>query len=167
MAEQKRGPGRPRKAQGISPDMADANPGLAVGDRESAAHGGKRPTRIPLGAKRQTLGIPQYVLDRLKAEDKHPHWILENDKGRLQAAYQAGYEHVVDAQGNNIYRLSGGRNQFLMALPNQYYREDKELKKQKAAASLGKEASIGENEYSPNKQSSAVSVSESENPYTQ
>ena len=50
-----------------------------------------------------------------------------------------------------------------MALPNKFYQEDKLLKRKRAAANLGKEASIGDGEYSPNGRQSAVSSTTSDN----
>ncbi len=154
-----------RPASGMNPAQQEVTPGVDSKDREVNAHGVNRYTRIHPGGATKTLGIAQEVIDRLKAEDKHPHWVLANDKGRLTQVKDMGYEHVLDADGkSNVFRTAGGRQQFLMAIPNEWHEDDKKLKKARALASLGKETSIGENEYSPTDNDSAISSEISASP---
>lgn len=149
---------------GMAPGMAQANAGVVSGDRESNAHGVNRHNRVPMGGASQTLTLPPHIVAKMEAEDKHLHYVRDDSKGRLQQTINAGYEHVVDEQGNNIYRDSGAFKLYLMAIPNAWHEEDKALKRRKAAASLGKEATIREGEYSPTNSGSAVNVSESDRP---
>jgi len=173
--DKKRGPGRPPKTQEIgvqrgetqashSPAMAESNPGVVTGDRETNAHGINRHNRVSMGGAMKSLTLPASVQQRLESENRHAHYVRDDNRGRLQQAINAGYEHVVDEQGNNISRRSGPGTLYLMSIPNEWHEDDKALKRQKAAASLGKEATLGEGEYSPTGQQSAVKTSESREP---
>lgn len=154
-----------RPTLGMNPAEQAVNPGVDTGDREKNAHGVNRYNRVHAGGATKTLGISREVTERLEAEGKHPHWGLANDKGRLTQLKDMGYEHVLDTDGkSNIYRTAGGRQQFLMAIPNAWHEDDKKLKKERSLASLGKESSIGDNEYSPTNSDSAVSSSVSQSP---
>lgn len=158
---------RSRSSSSMSPGMADANPGIADGTREEKAHGVTLTNRIPLGGASQTLALPIELKERFEREGKHLHWIRDDERGRYQAAKNSGYEHVVDDQGNNVRRNSGDRILYLMALPKEFREQDLKLKKQRAAASLGEQVSIGDGEYSPTGGSSAIKSTTSDNAYTQ
>jgi len=162
----KKAGGKKRTAASMSLGAASVNPGVNNESREDKAHGITRHNRVPLGGASKSLSIAVSVQERMDKENKHLHWVLDNDKGQLQRALNGGYEHVIDEAGGNIYRNSGGRNQYLMAIPNEWHEDDKLLKRKRATASLGTEAALGDNEYSPNNQESAVSSTESDNPYS-
>ena len=151
-----------RTNSGMSLGAASANPAVSTETREGNAHGITRENRIGMGGASKTLSIPIEVQKRLEKEGKHLHFVLDNDKGQLQKAINAGYEHVVDEGGNNIYRNAGGRNQYLMAIPNKWHEEDKLLKRKRAAANMGK----ADDESSSINLDGAVSSTESDNPYT-
>jgi len=154
-----------RPTLGTNPAEQAVNPGIDNSDRETNAHGVNRYNRVHPGGATKTLGVGREIMERLEAEGKHPHWGLANDKGRLIELKDMGYEHVLDIDGkSNVYRTAGGRQQFLMAIPNAWHEDDKKLKKARALASLGQETSIGENEYSPTNKKSAISNTVSSSP---
>ena len=72
---------------------------------------------------------------------------------------------MTDSEGSNITRQSGPNTMYLMQIENKYHEEDRQLKKDKIAARLRKEAAIGVNEESGHGTNSALKVGESDNPY--
>ncbi len=151
---------RGRTGTGLTENMKEANPGVESQDREENAHGISRYNRMHAGGATKTLNIARHVMERLEKEGKHLHWGLANDKGRLLKLIEMGYEHVIDSEGNNIQRLSGGRQQFLMAIPKEWHEDDLKLKAKAARAIFGEETKLGDNEYSPTNQDSAVTRTE-------
>lgn len=156
---------RPKKsAAGLAPGLAQTDPGVSTQTTEETIHGVDRHNRVPLGGAIQTLTISTQLKEQLEDENKHIHYILDDDRGRLQQAKNAGYEHVVDKQGHNIFRTAGGRMQYLMCIPK-LWRED-DLKRKRAAARVGVEATtLGDNEYSPTGGKSATTSTTSSIPY--
>lgn len=86
---------------------------------------GPRPgfVRKPFGSQRQKLQYPN-------REGYHRHW-FNDEPGRIEAAAEAGYEHVRDERkGGNVQtvvgtaRGGGALIAFLMEIPEEWYRED-------------------------------------------
>jgi hypothetical protein len=91
-----------------------------------------RRTRKPFGSQQQKLAWPPI-------EGFHLHWFNE-EPGRIERAKEAGYEHVVDADGKSVHRIVGvgrdnkGMNAYLMKLPQDWYDEDMAIEQQKPDA---------------------------------
>ena len=71
---------RSRSSADMSPGMAEANPGIADESREDKAHAISRHNRVPLGGAVQSLTIPLSLQQQLVAEDKHIHYVLDNER---------------------------------------------------------------------------------------
>lgn len=82
--------------------------------------------RIPFGAVQQKLATAQ-------RPGYYRYWFNEKP-GRIQAALDAGYTHVRDANGAVVQRIvgtkeqGGGLNAYLMELPLHYHEEDLDAK---------------------------------------
>ena len=114
------------------------------------------------------LEVPSSLLE----EGYYHRWFQDKD-GRISQAKAAYYELVVDEQGNNYTRTVGPYPMMLMRLPQQYRDEDLLLKKERVAATLDEEYSVGRNEYAPDARTgraeggtSAITRSTSDNPYS-
>lgn len=82
-----------------------------------------RKARVPFGSHRQKLGYAG-------REGFHRHWFKDSIPGRIDAALEAGYEHVKDKQGRVVARVTGvaegggPETSFLMEIPEEFYKED-------------------------------------------
>jgi hypothetical protein len=99
--------------------------------------------RVPFGVRRLKLTVDQGTLKRLAAEKKIPRWVNDDDN-RIAQAQAGGYEFVEDSGPKTIKvgdetqdrdrrvkylvgRTKGGdpMHAYLMAIPEEYYEEDK------------------------------------------
>lgn len=135
----KRGPGRPKKAtrsrsgSDVPPHMAATDPSVGEASREDVAHGKHRAPRVPMNTGDLALSVPDGTIP----EGMVGHWFVDDDRGRIQAAKAAYWEHVTDSNGVNISRQSGPKRLYLMALEEKYYKEDEELRMKNYRASIG------------------------------
>jgi len=111
-----RGPGRPAKA---------------------------RPTRTPLG-QRNRLTVPEGMIPKGMVG----RWINDKD-GRVKQALEAGYEHIASDEktgdprvadpsqmGSKVSKsVGGGTTAYLMAIPEDFYKEDQKAKQDRVDAS--------------------------------
>lgn len=103
-----------------------------------------RTKRVPFGVARKKLDIDRGTSARLKAENKVPRWINEDDM-RLMNAQEGGYEFVESAgveivggekqeQDRRIRKAVGKhangqpKYAYLMAIPKEFYEEDQQKK---------------------------------------
>lgn len=126
-------PTRGRTGSDLPEHMAAANPSIDGGSRDAKAHGKGRGERVPMNSGEYKLTVPPGTIP----EHMHGHW-FEDREGRIEQAKRAWYEHVTDADGNNIVRSSGGSKMYLMAIEKKYYDEDKALQERNYRASIGK-----------------------------
>ncbi len=158
---------RGRTGSDLPQAMQETEKGLTAGSREDSAHSAGRPSRVSMGNMKK-LEVPASLLE----EGYYHRWFQDKD-GRIPQAIAAYFEHVVDEQGNNYTRTVGLYPLMLMRLPKKYRDEDLLLKKQRVAATLEEEYSVGSNEYAPDPRTgradggtSAVTRSTSESPYS-
>ena len=100
--------------------------------------------RTPFGVTSLKMDIDTETKERLKAEDKVPVWINDVDD-RLEKAQRGDYEFVyakevggeeqskTDAMSMRVGTTKYGQeiNAYLMAIPQEYYDEDQELKEER------------------------------------
>lgn len=142
--------------------------GLETGDPRNP-NSGKRPKRVPMGVGRNL----ELYTDGARDENFYYHWIAEHPDrgGRLEQAKQAGYEHVTNAEGNQITRRSGNGMMYYMRLPMEYRQEDLALRRKRSEAQMAEQTRLGKNEYAPTRthreggSSSIVERQHSDNPY--
>jgi hypothetical protein len=136
---------RGRTGSDLPPAMQGTEKGLSSGSREDVAHSSGRPERVSMGNMKK-LDVPSSLME----EGYYYYWFEDRD-GRIPQARAAYYEHVVDEQGNNYSRGSGGNTLYLMRLRQEYRNEDNALKKKRVADTMEKEAFIGQGEYAPDR----------------
>lgn len=121
-------------------ETRDRAPAAETGATERAAHEKKeRAVRVPLGVPRLKLNVPQ-------RQGYTRRWVNDDSKGRLQAALEGGYTHVVDPNlrvgedgsadkpDSRVSRIVGrGEGSkplraFLMEIPSELYKEDQASK---------------------------------------
>lgn len=76
-------------------------------------------------------------------------WANSSIEGRIDRLLQAGYEFMVDAEGNQIKRSKGGSDLILMKIPEQFWREDFEAGQQKIDQQVNEQQRLGKDEYTP------------------
>lgn len=150
----------PKPRQRSVEDMTERDrdqAGLSLDPREQAAHEPNRPKRVIMqGAMK--LSIPEGLIK----PDYTPHWFRGTDS-RIDEAKAAYWEHINTSDGKQLKRISGPNIMYAMQLPNQYVKEDRELRRSKISARLNKEAAIGPGEYTDNPNNSAIKSSSEDN----
>jgi len=150
---------RNRPDSHLSQNLAAANPGVGNLSREEVAHGKERAPRVPMNTGDFNLGIPDGTIP----EGYVGHWFLEDDKGRIQMARAAYWEHVTDkVTGVNIVRPSGSNKLHLMAIEKIYYDEDEALRMERYRASIGaqdnKPLEDGVESYTPSGETNKIRI---------
>lgn len=103
-ADRKRG--RPSKA----------NTAVAEEQRAKKESGARKERRVTMArAKKLDIRIKEGYVGR---------WANGGKPGRIELLQEAGYEFVVDAEGNQITRPSGAHKVYLMQIPKEWYDED-------------------------------------------
>lgn len=118
---------RGRTGSDLPPAMKNAQKGLVSGSRSESAHSAGRPERIPMH-KSKTSNLPEHMM-----EDGFYYRDFLDRPGRIEKALQAGYDFVVDEQGNKYTYPSGGQKHVTMKLPMKYREEDLKAKAENAA----------------------------------
>lgn len=125
-------PTRPRRPinSAAAPPSAPVAPVAAMPSPQAVevVEAPARPARKPFGVRRQRLSnepIPGYQC----------YWF--NDlPGRIQQAREAGYEHVLDADGKPVKTVGGvmegggALTQYRMKIPHEWYAEDQAAKEE-------------------------------------
>ena len=87
----------------------------------------------PLGWVRKPFGAYSKRLQDIPREGYHRRWI-NDDKGRVNRALEAGYAHVKDKDGKPMVHHAGtlaeggGMKAYYMEIPLDWYREDQAVK---------------------------------------
>jgi hypothetical protein len=167
---EKRGPGRPRSAAGLSVDEAQRE-GVVMGDdRDPNTEVQQARVRIPMNTG-QKLSLRGVKLDK---EKYHYKWMYEGPDrlGVLESAKDALYEHVTDNSGAIMKSPSGAGFQYLMRLPKQYWKEDMQASKEKRLAMRRRNNAVEKGQYTVDAKGRAVHEGEvvvarksSNNPY--
>ena len=76
-------------------------------------------------------------------------WASSSTEGRIDRLLKAGYEFMLDADGNQIKRSKGGGDLILMIIPEEFWREDFELGQQKIDQQVNEQQRLGKDEYTP------------------
>lgn len=146
---------RGRTGSDLPPDMKNAQgAGIAAESRELAARSAGRPKRIPM-QQSQSCNLPDHMRD-----DGFYYRDFLDKPGRIDAALQAGYEFVVDEQGNKYTYPAGGLNHVTMKLPIEHRNEDLKAKRERAAevrrTEERKANDVGDGEYIPDGRNKAL-----------
>ena len=132
----------------------------SAGETESAAITGGLESGEPRdpnkGVKRKRIGMGQGAnLAIYGAELDHDNyyyrWIEESSTngGRLERAYEAGYEHHTNSAGEKFSRRSGPGLLYLMRLPKEFREEDLAAKRKRSQMTMDEQTRLGRNEYAP------------------
>ena len=157
MTEQKRKPGRPRKAQQADPlETEQPTRGRPTNTMTAAeiatARVETQPAREDKNNPVRPVRVPMAAGKRLEYSNLDPNyyyrWMSDKD-GRLEQAKQAAYEFALDEKGEHIIRHSGPNRLILMKLPMEYRLEDEKLKQQRVVETLQKENQLAPDEYLP------------------
>jgi hypothetical protein len=90
-------------------------------------------------ATRQPLGRMRARLESGKIPDFHVRWMNDNERGRIRAALDAGYEFVRSADGKPVSKVVGTKKgggpmvAFRMKIPLHWYLKDQAEKAQQRA----------------------------------
>ena len=85
-----------------------------------------KPRRVPMSAGSAADNVP----DEAKDPNFYFRWCADYDKGKIQRYQAAGYEFVLDKDGNRIKRPSGD-SLYLMRQPMEYREQDLLAKRNK------------------------------------
>lgn len=121
--------GRPPLSLSLPPDEPKGEPNrVSTADHEADGEAPQpkrrvtRETRKPFGSLDQKLAYPA-------RPGYHRHWFTDKP-GRITAAREAGYEHVMDETGKMVSRVVGKDKKgdaeigYLMEIPQEWYDED-------------------------------------------
>ncbi len=102
-------------------------------DRLTPNRGGDR---IGIGSQQNLEGLEKLVDSGMKG-----YCFLE---GRVEAAFQGGYELVRDRDGNHVTRVSVPDKLYLMQIPIEMWEADQKAKHKNAVAAMAESAKIDE-----------------------
>lgn len=160
MTTQPKGAQRSRTDSDLPEHMIEGNPTLGGGlTREQVSHGEGRRPRVPLNTGGFKLSVPEGTI----SAGKVGYWFEDDNQGRILEAQAAWWEHVTDSDGANIYRRSGARKVYLMAIDKVYYDEDEKLRESNYRATIGeiddKPLGEGVESYTPSGEKNKIKVS--------
>ena len=124
---------------------------------------GRRTEEVKEGRRRRKQNFgPQYRLSADQREGYHRCWVVEENLSQYHE--QNDYEFVTDENGGKInvksgYKRDGGeQRQYLMEIPEEYYREDQEARRELIKdPSKMREAQAGsDREYIPGNRQTAL-----------
>lgn len=124
---------RAQRAQ-RSPDAVVAAPAPAPEANGHAEVVGRADAHGPLGSvplqkARKPMGQLRQKLDNAERPGFHRHW-FNDDKGRIQAALDAGYAHVLDNEGKPMSHIVGNKKEggaliaYRMEIPLEFWQQD-------------------------------------------